>query len=691
MSVSRGSDASLSPDHGVNSLPGVGPKRERQLRESGISTIRDLLFVIPTSYEDRRVESRASDLASQSVIGQVVTVSGRLREIRSIPTRRRSLRLTRASFGSDSGEFTAVWFNRPYLSRSLERGTSYRLTGKLNRYQGATPELANASVESSEAEGRVVPIYPRLGELGPAFVGRLIEAACERVDWSSVTETIPPQLLRKRSLPEIGVSLRTLHRPTEDVSVEHLLVRTSPQHRRLVYGDLLEIQLVLAAARRTLQSRKKRHEYRFDVTTREALKRLLPFRLTGAQRRVFGELVSDMRSEKPMLRLLQGDVGSGKTIVALLAAALACESGIQCAFMVPTELLAEQHLATLEALAGGRYRADLLTSSVDGQAVAERLASGESQLVIGTHALIQESVTFEKLGLVIVDEQHRFGLEQRRRLAEKGADADLLVMTATPIPRTMALLLYGDLDLSVIDELPPRRSARQTRWLLARQRDEVLGWLRQELDDGGQAYVVFPVIDQGEGQVSASLEEVGDAYRQGLGEHHCAVVTGRMKTEERVRVLEAFRRGDVRCLLSTTVIEVGVDVPGASAMVIEGAERFGLAQLHQLRGRIGRGSRTGYCFAIASSASDEAKARLEAFQGTENGFAIAEADLAHRGAGDLVVGNRQAGRPLGLGALRDHPELLDWARQDARELLASASEEQLRAIRGTGLEVLDGA
>ena len=673
-------------------LPGVGPRRQQQLGELGISSIRDLLFVLPVGYEDRRVELAVSALPRDAE-GTVVTLGGRLEQIRTVPTRRRSLRLTRASFSSPSGPFRAIWFNRPYLAGSLINGKHYRLTGKLKLNSTQGPELANASVEEGDVEGRLTPIYPRLGELGPAAVSRIIAAACDRIDWSTMTDDLPVEVLQKRRLPTLGSALSALHEPQEDASTSDLERQSSPGHRRLIYGDLLELQFSLAAARKAVRSRRKPHRYRFDEASREALKRLLPFRLTEAQRKVFREIVTDMRSTRPMLRLLQGDVGSGKTIVALMAAVVACESEIQCAVMAPTELLAEQHFETLSERIGGRYRAELLTSSVDTTAVAERLSSGETQLVIGTHALIQDAVAFERLGLVIVDEQHRFGLDQRRRLLEKGAGADLLVMTATPIPRTMALLLYGDLDLSVIDELPPGRRARRTEWIPASRRSEVLDWLRRELEGGGQAYVVFPVIERSESLGLVSLEMLGEVYRKELSDHRVGVVTGRMSPQERIEQLNGFRRGEIRCLLATTVIEVGVDVPTASAMIVEGAERFGLAQLHQLRGRIGRGSRQSRCYAIATSATEDAVARLDAFQQTEDGFAIAEADLALRGAGDLFGGTRQAGRSAGLGwaALGRHPELLEWTREDARTLLARQDAGVLAKVsRRRAEEILDG-
>ena len=409
-----------------------------------------------------------------------------------------------------------------------------------------------------------------------------------------------------------------------------------------------------------------------------------PFPLTAAQERVLGEILDDLASPHPMLRLLQGDVGSGKTIVAALVLAAALESGYQGAFMAPTELLAEQHHANLARLLGERYPMALLRgSAADAGRLRAALASGELRLVVGTHALIQETVEFERLGLAVIDEQHRFGVEQRALLRGKGDRPDLLVMTATPIPRSLALTAYGDLPVSTLDEMPPGRSPVATEVVPAKERRAVYGRLREALEAGARAYVVAPLIEESDQIAAASLAEVEERVREELPEIPMAVLHGRVPPAERDRTMRAFARGDVRVLVATTVIEVGVDIPEATWMVIESAERFGLAQLHQLRGRVGRGAGKATCVAIHGRLSEAAKRRLEVFASTLDGFEIAEADLAIRGPGDLL-GTRQAGLPsLRVARL---PEDWDWllrARDDVQELLGRLDGPALKALAGT--------
>ena len=383
-----------------------------------------------------------------------------------------------------------------------------------------------------------------------------------------------------------------------------------------------------------------------DERLRRILLDVLPFRLTGSQRRVLKEISDDLVDPHPMLRLLQGDVGSGKTIVAVLALVMAMENGLQGAFMAPTELLAEQHFRTISELLQNRYRISMLTSSVgDAQRIKAQVADGSLQLVIGTHALIQEGLEFRRLGLAVVDEQHRFGVAQRRLLQRKGAQPDLLVMTATPIPRSLALTVYGDLSLSVIDELPPGRRPIETRVAGAADRGELYRWLKEQLTAGLQAYVVFPLIEESDRLSAESIDKLGQRLVDYLGGVESAVLHGRVSADEREAIMRRFRNGEIRVLIATTVIEVGVDVPNASVMLIESGERFGLSQLHQLRGRVGRGKQQSRCIVIHGSLSEDARRRLEVFAETQDGFRIAEADLEIRGPGDLL-GTRQSGAPF---------------------------------------------
>jgi ATP-dependent DNA helicase RecG len=434
--------------------------------------------------------------------------------------------------------------------------------------------------------------------------------------------------------------------------------------------------------RRRQVGRRQGFRHRVDDGVRRVAREVLPFRLTGAQKRVVREIVDDLRRPYPMLRLLQGDVGSGKTVVAALALVVALESGLQAAFMAPTELLAEQHFAALVRLLGGRYRLALLTASA-GAALDERraaVAAGEVDLVVGTHALIQESVRFRRLGLAVIDEQHRFGVEQRRLLAGKGERPDVLVMTATPIPRSLALTHYGDLEVSTLDELPPGRSPVATALAPRGRRRAVYRRLAAELEAGGRAYVVCPSIESGGPTGAASLDREGEEVRGWLAGHPVAVLHGRLPAAERAAAIRAFAAGELRALVATTVVEVGIDVPEATVMVIESAERFGLAQLHQLRGRVGRGSRPSRCVAIHGRLTAEARRRLEVFAATTDGFAIAEADLAIRGPGDLV-GTRQAGLPeLRTADLVRDVRWLAPARDDARELAERLGEPALAPL-----------
>jgi ATP-dependent DNA helicase RecG len=463
--------------------------------------------------------------------------------------------------------------------------------------------------------------------------------------------------------------------------------RRSPAHLRLIFGELLELQLALALLRRREASAQRRLRYRLGPQLRRTLLELPPFPLTAAQERAVDEILADLMAPHPMHRLLQGDVGSGKTVVAALALAAALESGHQGAFMAPTELLAEQHYAVLERLLGGRYRLGLFTGSRRDPALLAALAAGEVQLAVGTHALIQEGVEIPRLALAVVDEQHRFGVAQRALLRGKGDLPDLLVMTATPIPRSLALAAFGDLPVSVLDEMPPGRAPVVTQVLPslpASRRRQVYRLLREDLLAdlmvGGRAYIVFPLIEESDQIAAASLAEMGERVKELLAGVPAAVVHGRLPAAERERAMRAFAAGEVRVLIATTVIEVGVDVPEATWMVIESAERFGLAQLHQLRGRVGRGERPSRCVALHGPLSEAARRRLEIFATTTDGFAIAEADLALRGPGDLL-GTRQAGLPeLRIAdPVRDF-EWLERARDAARELLAGLDEAALEDL-----------
>ncbi len=656
----------------------MGPARAQTLAGAGCHTAGDLLLHhLPFRYEDRRMVTPVAAAAA----GADLTFRGRLSGLRRIRTRRRGLSLVRGFVEDATGQLAVVWFNRPYLADQAT-AEEYLLHGPVREAKGGGLELLSPSCEPAAVAihgARIVPVYSAMGKLGAPFLRRLIDSLLAAVDVRQVPETLPAELLARHGLPTLGEALDTLHRPREE-DVEALNARGTPAHHRLVYGELLEMQVVLALRREREAREPRTRRYRLDFS---ALREALPFPLTGAQERVLGEIIADLRAPHPMHRLLQGDVGSGKTAVAALALALAVESGFQGAFMAPTELLAEQHHASLERLLGGRYPAVLLTGGTADVALRSRIAAGEARLVVGTHALIQEGVEFQDLGLAVIDEQHRFGVAQRELLRRKGARPDVLVMTATPIPRSLALTAYGDLPVSTLDELPPGRTPVNTEVVPIRVRPQVYRRLREAVAAGARAYVVAPHIDESgniAGAGPASLEEVERRVREALAGFPVAVLHGRMPAAERERTMRAFAAGEVRALVATTVVEVGVDVPAATWMVIESAERFGLAQLHQLRGRVGRGSGASTCIAIHGRLTAAGKERLAVFAATQDGFEIAERDLLLRGPGD-VLGTRQAGLPpLRIARL---PEDWDWlvkARDDARELLGRLDEPARRAL-----------
>lgn len=675
------SDAGLRLDGPLTQFRGIGPARSRALERAGFRVVRDLLFHLPARYEDRRQVSTVSQLRGDGE----VTLRGHLTEMQRVRVRRRNLSLVRGSFSDETGSLPVLWFNQPYLVDRVSPQREYLLHGALRRTKGGRLELRNPSCEPADRalhSARIVPIYPAVAGLGPIPLRRLFGRMVSQIDLvRQVGEYLPGELLRRYALPPLGQALRMLHAPDREADVEALNAYRSPAHLRLIYGELLELQLELALLRREEIRREKRHRYRIDDRTRAAARRVLPFRLTGAQRRVLKEIVDDLDSPYPMLRLLQGDVGSGKTIVAALALVVALESGLQGAFMAPTELLAEQHFRTLSELLGRHYRLALLTASAPARSQAmQGLAAGEIQLAVGTHALIQEGVEFARLGLAVVDEQHRFGVLQRKRLQSKGDLPDMLVMTATPIPRSLALTVYGDLEVSTLDEMPPGRQPIETELVPASKRREVYARLRREIEAGGQAYVVFPLIEESEKLDAASIEDLGERVRRYLGKISTAILHGRLSAEEREQIMRAFAAGDVRVLIATTVIEVGVDVPQASWMIIESAERFGLAQLHQLRGRVGRGRAASRCIAVHGRLGEVSRRRLQVFASTTDGFRIAEADLEIRGPGELL-GTRQSGVPVFRAAnlVRDQ-EWLQRARSDAKELLARQGDADSKPL-----------
>lgn len=659
--------------------PGVGPKRADKLAEAGFVTLEDLFYHLPFRYEDRRTFAKVGALAPD---GEKATLEVTVADSRLIRTRRRGFTIFEAHVEDDSGRLKVVWFNQPYLKRVMTAGRVVVLYGgrvKVERGGARKLEAPEYEIlESGDGEGihtgRVVPVYRKLGELAPRTLRRLLHEALSRVDPETIAPLVPEDTSRRHGLLPRGRALRDTHFPPDDVELEALEARGSLAQRSLAFEEVFLLQLALAGRRAGREARGRVRRYEIDAGLKRRLAGVLPFRLTAAQRRVLREIADDLGSETPMNRLLQGDVGSGKTAVALLTLLIAIANGYQGALMAPTEILAEQHFRGLTDLlerAGHPCRTVLLTGSLRAAArrrALESIRSGHADLVVGTHALFEGGVEFRRLALAVVDEQHRFGVLQRAALAAKGEEPDVLVMTATPIPRSLSLTLYGDLELSVIDELPPGRTPIRTVVRGEEDRDRVYAGLRREIEAGRQAYVVVPLVEQSERSDLKAATEVREHLAGVFADRRVGLVHGKMKGPEKDEVMQGFARGAVDLLVATTVVEVGVDVANASVMVVEHAERFGLSQLHQLRGRVGRGAARSYCVLMAGAATGaEARERLAIMESTTDGFVIAQRDLELRGPG-VVFGTQQHG--LGdlqfLAEILRTPDLVDTARDEAR-------------------------
>ena len=669
--------AAMDLESPVQFVKGVGPQRAETFAKLGVNTAEDLLLHLPMRYEDRSQFVRVAELR----VGMKVAVAGSV----AVAGLRRARRLSIYELRLDDGSgrlLKAIFFNQPFLKDVLAVGKRVVLFGLVERDAMASRLLVMRSPQYEIVEqdehggihtGRLVPVYEKLGALTVKPLRRVLALLAAAVP-ADLPDPLPPELRDRLSVIGRAEALRRVHLPGEDDSLDALNRFRSPGHVRLILEELLLFQLGLARRRSGVRAERKRQAFEVTGAAREAVKRILPFPLTGAQRRVLREIADDLRSTHPMNRLVQGDVGSGKTMVALLSMVVVVENGHQAAFMAPTEILAEQHFLTLRRLvARCPYRVELLSAGVKGRERAEalaRIASGEAQIVVGTHALIQEGVAFHRLGLAVADEQHRFGVLQRDELRKKGYDADVLVMTATPIPRTLALTAYGDLDVSIVDEKPPGRTPIRTELRQASDRRAVLELVKRAVSEGRQAYVVYPLVEESEKleDVRAATEASAE-WGGALPGVRVGLLHGRMKSAEKEEVMAAFTGGAIQVLVSTTVIEVGVDVPNASVMVIEHAERFGLAQLHQLRGRVGRGAASSSCVLLAyGRLSEVARARLDVMVETEDGFSIAERDLELRGPGDFF-GTRQWGMPSFRVAhlLRDR-DLMERARSEAFRL-----------------------
>lgn len=680
----------------VQYLKGVGPRRAAELAAAGVQTVEDLLLTLPYRYEDRERLQPIGELT----VGALTSVCGRVLSCGLRTTRRPGFRIFEMIVQDTSGRVLVAFLNQAFLKDVFKAQQQVVLHGRVDRrptggLQITNPDYEVVSEEQGDDEGgalihsgRIVPVYEKIGSLTPKSLRRLVHEALQKLP-ADVADLVPGSVRRSLGIPSRREALRDAHFPPPGTSVEALNGFRTAAQQRLVFEEFFFFQAGLLLRRRETDTRVKAQRVGVDDRIREAARAVLPFRLTGDQRRALKEIVDDMQRPQPMNRLLQGDVGSGKTIVALMAALVALENGLQVAFMSPTEILAEQHYASVtRVLAPSRFATALLTGTLPARTrreVGSRIANGASQLVVGTHALVQGGVRFRALGLAIIDEQHRFGVVQRASLRDKGLHPDVLVMTATPIPRTLALTAYGDLDSSEIRERLPGRQPVRTLVRDESRRAEVYDLIRAQLRAGRQAFVVYPLVEESEKlDLKAATGMADELQAHILPDARIGLVHGRIPVGERERTMTAFAAGSIDVLVATTVIEVGIDVPNATVMVIEQAERFGLAQLHQLRGRVGRGAAQSHCVLVhAARISDAARARLRALAETTDGFEIAERDLELRGPGDFF-GTRQSGVPLfRVGdLLRDH-RLMEEARRTAAAWLGGpdATEPQLAAVR----------
>ncbi len=698
----------------VQYVKGIGPRIAEALVAKGISTVEDLLYYLPFRYEDRLNPRGIAELRP----GEMATIIAEVRTFGLFYARHARFWIANLTVGQGRDTLTCIWFRAEYLRDRFQPGQLVALYGKVEQKKkarslqivqpqfeiigeppgpGEEPDPEELAAQSLEV-GRIVPIYGAIGKLTTRWFRRVIHGALAALA-PEVPDGLPPAIVARYNLAPRRQAFQGVHFPEPGEAFADLQNARTPAHQRLIYEELFFLEVGLELKRRRLRQQPG-ISFELNEKVRQAIKKVLPFHPTNAQKKVLREIAEDMARPSPMRRLLQGDVGSGKTIVALEAAIIAIENGYQAALMAPTEILAAQHyISARQILENAGYRIVLLSGSMEDDRkrdIRRHIARGDVQLVIGTHALIQEKVDFARLGLVIVDEQHRFGVMQRFKLMKKGElDPDVLVMTATPIPRTLALTLYGDLDLSVLDELPPGRTPIVTRRVSDERSDEVWDFVRKQVAKGQQAFVVYPVIEESKqdepalvlqpdllevksaAELKAAVKMYDELRKKVFPDLRVGLLHGRLDPDEKERVMARFKQGEIDVLVSTTVIEVGVDVPNASVMVVEHAERFGLAQLHQLRGRIGRGAAKSYCILMTGAKiSSEGEQRLDTMVRTADGFEIAEVDLALRGPGELA-GTRQAGMPeFRVASLVRDRELLELAKRDAAALV-NGSDPQI--------------
>lgn len=644
----------------VTSLKGVGPKKAEALKKLGISTMEDLVFFLPRSYEDRRNRVDISDAAED----QNSVVTGEVKLVVNDRYRGGRKQMLRLLVEDGTGSMEVVFFNAKYLQHSFRTGRKYTFFGKVTRNFGKMQMIHPEFSDADGMEDGILPVYPLTKGISQREM-RTWQKSLKRA-YSMAEDILSSEAVERNRLCSLSYALENVHFPQEK---QKLL----EAKYRLIFDELLILQTGLFMARQNVTDGRNGIAFSPEADTGRYIESL-PYPLTGAQQRCVEEIERDLESSTAMNRLVQGDVGCGKTAVAEIAMYKAVKSGYQAVLMAPTEILAAQHFDGISrAFEAHGIRTAFLTGSlkaVQKREVLEQIATGEAQVIIGTHAVIQPDVEFSRLGLVITDEQHRFGVRQRVKLREKGENPNVLVMTATPIPRTLSVILYGDLDVSIIDELPPGRQQTVTRCLKSEKRGECYDFVEQQLKQGRQAYVVTPLIEESETLDAKSAEQVAAELKKRFRGYSVELIHGAMSQDEKDRIMESFSRGETDVLVATVVIEVGINVPNATVIVIENSERFGLAQLHQLRGRVGRGSHRSYCFLILDGGSEIAEKRGQIMEASSDGFFIAEEDLKLRGPGE-IFGTRQHGLPdLAITDLSKHMKILEQAKEEAKAMLA---------------------
>ncbi len=663
----------------VKSLPGIGDKFYNSLQKMGISTVRDVIYSFPYRF----------DMFKSPVYGEKGVIGG-VYENHGIIKTRNGKRMLKAVFRSENGFFSAVWlhFKGDYPANTLKKGETYYLYGTVSKNDGM-PSVFHPEFLKPEEVGALRPVYSIPGAMPQSVYRKAAETAL-KTGLAYVPETLPDKILEKYKFPGIKDAITTLHRPETEANVSGIISRTHPAYKRFIYEEFFYLQTAMEIRRRSY-SAAEGIKFRIDKDFLNKIKDIMPFRLTSAQRRALVDIFNDMMSPAQMNRLVQGDVGSGKTIIAFIAGAAAVDNGYQVIIIAPTEVLAEQHFGNLQKFfRNSPYSACLMTGSVNKKDKAEArnlIASGAVNFIVGTHAVLEENVEFFNLGLVIVDEQHRFGVRQRKALMDKGPAPDVILMTATPIPRTLAMTVYGDLDVSVIDEMPPGRIACITKSYPAEKLNDALKFVEEILEKGQRAYFIYPLIDESDKLELKAATKSFDYIKRFFKNKNVGLLHGKMKGEEKKILLDGFKNGSIDVLVSTTVVEVGVDVPEATVILIENAERFGLSQLHQLRGRVGRSSLQSYCILVTSQdITENGRSRISAMLKYTDGFKLAEIDLEIRGQGDFF-GTRQSGLPeFKFANIITDAKILQAAQKDAKEILSCDPElekEENKIIKNT--------